>query len=59
MTEQMFTLSAYRKVAATFHSHARGCKKSPFECGSCVSAMRWFAALPAQVLALVLQEASK
>jgi hypothetical protein len=42
--------------AWSFWNHARGCKKSPFDCGHCQAGIKWFGELPLDTLAIILQE---
>ena len=43
-------------AAASFHKHAKGCKKAPDACKECVGAIKWFKGLPLETLDRVLAE---
>jgi hypothetical protein len=45
-----------RRHARALHGHAGGCRKPINECYSCRQNIAWFAALPAAVLSVVLEE---
>lgn len=47
---------ALRQYCRGMHKHAATCKKKLDDCASCKVAMQWFAALPLQVLSIVLEE---